>query len=143
MFWRRKPKFGDAEKEQVVRAICAPLELQKVMASGYSIETAEGKLNRKAIGYIYGFIDAALTSIGQDMSDASLSMPIVYQVLRHLFPGREERYTQFLLENVGKDDVLRLGMMKGGQQFVDYSKPGSKGTPMGLARYMMKGEAQD
>src|SRR2546427_10466951 len=108
MFWRKKPGFDDAKKDEFVEAISLMLETQMVVVSCHSIEDAQGQINRRAIGYIYGYVDAALTSIGQNMSDMSLSVPIMYQILRHLFSGHEEKYTRFLLDNVGWDDRVTL-----------------------------------
>jgi hypothetical protein len=99
------------------------------------IEIVEGKVNRKAIGYIYGFIDAALRTHGEDMADLSVGVPIVFHVLRRLFPGHEQAYTEFLANHVNDDVAVVLGMMAGGQQYLDFvAKPGSKGAPMGFAR---------
>ena len=144
MFWRKKQGFDDAKKDEFVEAISLMLETQMVVVPGRYIEDAQGQINRKAIGYIYGYVDAALTSIGQDMSDMSLSVPIMYQILRHLFPGHEEIYTRFPMDNIGQDDELTLGVMKGGQQYVDFTKPGAEGAPMGLAGIMLEAlEAED
>jgi hypothetical protein len=33
-----------------------------------------------------------------------------------------------------------ISAMKGGQQYVDFIKPDAKGSPMGLARYMIEGD---
>jgi hypothetical protein len=125
-FWKRKSKFDDAAKDQLIKAISFSLEIQTVAATGHSIEDAEGWINRKAIGHIYGFVDAALTRYGQDMSDPSIGVPITYQVIGHLFPGCEERYTRFLLDDKGKDTEVALGIMKGGQQFTEFRKPDAK-----------------
>ena len=140
MFWKRKPQFSDTQKAQFVDLISEILKTQTVVASGCSIEDGEGRIKRKAIGYIYGFVDAALRRVGQDTTNASISVQIMYRVLRHVFPGYEERYTQFLINNVGKDNLVMTGAMKGGQQYVDFIKPDAKGSPMGLARYMIEGD---
>jgi hypothetical protein len=144
---RRKPQdkisFDDAKMMKFIEAVSQILAIQKVVAAGCSIEDDKGRINRKAIGYVYGFIDATLRSIGQDMSNASIGVPITYQVLRHLFPGREEKYTKFLVDNIGKDNCVMLGVMHGGQQFVDFGKPENKGTPMGFARYLVEGDKQE
>jgi hypothetical protein len=138
MFGRKKT-FDDDKKTKFVGAVADMLAIQMVVTTGRSIESAEGRINRKAIGYIYGFIDCALRSIGQDMSDVSVGVPITYQVLQHLFPGHEQAYTSFLIDHL-KDEVVVLGMMAGGQQYTDFNKPDAKGSPMGLARFILEGE---
>jgi len=59
--------FDDAAKTEFVNLIVSMLELQKLMAGNAhgSIEDENGHLKRKAVGYVYGYVDAALRSIGQ------------------------------------------------------------------------------
>ena len=75
----------------------------------------------RALGYIYGFIDAALRTIGQDMADNAVGIPITFQVLRRLFPGSEHEYLEFLKENIGKDATIMAAVMYGGQQYIDFN----------------------
>jgi hypothetical protein len=136
--FRRKRQFGDAAKETFIEAVSGMLNVQMTAAGGRPIEDKTGQINRKAIGYIYGFVDSALAAVGQDITDIAIGVPITYQVLRHLFPGSEERYARFLVEHMGKDAMVTLGAMKGGQQYIDFivrRRPGG-GVPMGLARYL-------
>jgi hypothetical protein len=46
----------------------------------------------------------------------------------------------FLAKNIRSDDMMMVGVMHGGQQYADYSKPGASGAPMGLARFMIEGD---
>ena len=137
---KKKETFDDAKKGKFIDAITDILEMQRIAAVNCSIEDSEGHLNRKAIGYIYGFIDAALRSIGQDMGDISIGVPITFQVLNRLFPGRGENYTKFLFETMGKDEVVTLGAMTGGQQWIEKTKPESKGVPMKFGMFLMEGD---
>lgn len=137
--FRRKKTFDDDKKSELARALSGMLAIQMALAVG-SIQDANGRINRKAIGYIYGFIDCALRSIGQDMGDVAVGVPITYQVLRDLFPGHEQAYTNFLIGHL-KDEVVVLGMMSGGQQYADFIiTPGAKGAPMGLAKFILEGD---
>jgi hypothetical protein len=148
-FKKKKSVFDDERRSAFVIAISEMLRAQlgaievmaekKIISKKPSIEDRRGRLNRKAIGYIYGFIDCALQGAGQDMSDGSVGGPVTYQILRHLFPGREQAYMTFLLEHL-KDEVLVLGMMAGGQQYAEYSKLGREGAPMGLTRFILEGD---
>jgi hypothetical protein len=140
--FRRKPRFDDSAKHAFVEAVSFALEIQKAGSGDRPIEDANGRINRKAIGYIYGFIDAGLASIGQDMSDVSVGVPLTWRVLRQLFPGQEERYTQFLIDHMGKDEAVTLGAMNGGQQYIDFvvKRQPDTGIPMGLARYLGDGD---
>jgi hypothetical protein len=63
--FRRKKKFDDAAKIEFASAIAEMLEMQKFVAGEASIEDQNGQPKRKAIGYVYGYIDAALRSIGR------------------------------------------------------------------------------
>ena len=139
-FFRKKKPFDDAAKTKFIDAIVGLLEVQKVVAGKASIDDGTGHPKRKAIGYVYGYIDAALRSIGQDMSDVSVGVPITFQVIRKLWPDRAAAYTDFLAKNIRSDELIMIGVMHGGQQYVEYSKPGAPGAPMGLARFMVKGD---
>lgn len=73
--FRRKNPFDDAAKVQFANAIADMLELQKIVAGDASIEDENGRPKRKALGYVYGYVDAALRSRGQDMADMSVGVP--------------------------------------------------------------------
>jgi hypothetical protein len=113
----------------------APVQPQEVTR----IEIVKGKVNRKAIGYVYGFIDAALRTYGEDMADLQVGVPVVFHVLRKLFPGHEQAYTEFLVNHTNDEVMVVLGMMAGGQQYLDFvAKPGAKGAPMGFFRFIIE-----
>ena len=148
MFFKKKI-LTDTQKLSLIDAVSDMLAIQldavrtmierKMVTCKSSIEDVHGRINRRAIGYIYGFIDSALQSSGQDMSDPSVGVATIYHVMRRLFPGREDTYTQFLIKNA-RDKSVMAGMMAGGQQFAEYSKPRHKGAPMGLARFIIEGD---
>lgn len=140
--FRRRKAFDNRKKQVFVDAISDMLRVQLAITGGSSIEDAKGNINRKAIGYIYGFIDGALRTIGQNMADESVGVPITFHVLKNLFPGREERYTQYLINHMGTDETVTLGAMTGGQEYLDFAKK-KIAAPMGLARYIMPTEVQN
>lgn len=112
--FRRRQRFDDDAKQKLIRAIAGMLEVQQAAAGGRTLKDEGGRINRKALGYIYGFVDAAVTSVGQDIP--AVFFPTLYQVLRYLCPDREERYPQFLTDHIGNDELVILGAMKGRQQ---------------------------
>ena len=136
----RKHRFDDAAKIQFATAIAEMLEMQMTVAAGKLIVDDQGHLKRKALGYVYGYIDAALRVRGQDMADMSIGVPITFQVIRRLWPDHVNECMDFLAKNLTTDALLNGGMMHGGQQYVDYSQPGTSGVAMGLARFMIAGD---
>lgn len=139
MFGRKK-RFDDKRRSEFARAVSEMLATQTALAPRDSLEDAHGRINRKAIGYIYGFVDCALRSVGEDMADISIGIPITHHVIRALFPGREQVYIEFLVKNLS-DEMVVLGMMTGGQQYADFIiKPGAQGVPMGLAKFILQGD---
>ena len=62
--FRSRSRFDDTAKQTLIDAISNMLAVQKACAGSYSIEDETGQINRKAIGYIYGFVDSALTMLG-------------------------------------------------------------------------------
>jgi hypothetical protein len=139
--FRRKSKFDDAKQMDFATHVAGMLELQLVMAGDVSMDNEDGHPKREAIGYVYGFIDAALRRIGQDMADSSISVPVTFYVSRKLWPDRATEYLDFIVQSVSKDDLMMVGVMHGGQQFVDYTKTDDASwCPMGLARFVLKSE---
>jgi hypothetical protein len=136
---------NDETKVDMANTIADLLRIQlAILPQEYkAIEDNQGHIYRKSIGYVYGYIDSFLTTIGYDMSDMDIGVPITFHVLRKLFPnGRAERYIEFLMHNMNDPKVV-IGTMHGGQQWLDYGKPGSKGAPMGLFSFILEERALD
>lgn len=129
-FFRRKRRLTEQQQFKFIDAIATMLELQLAAVGPNAMNPA---IERKALGYVYGFIDAALRTVGRDMSDRSIGVPITYHVLRRLFAGREDGYIALLSDGVGKDQLMMAGVMYGGQQYIDFNN-GKLAAPMGLAR---------
>jgi hypothetical protein len=144
-FRKKTSRLNDDQKMMLADGLADMLVMQMVFAKVdqpevTKIELQRGHINHKAIGYIYGFIDCALQSRRIETSDVTVSVPIVYHVLRRLFPGQETAYTDYLLEHMN-DEMVVLGMMKGGQQYSQFvSRPSAKGVPMGLGSFILDGE---
>ena len=115
------------------------LSVQLIMspapASGVTrIEVEKGSINRKAIGYIYGFIDSGLKCQDQDIADYDVGLPILRRVLRKLFPRHGQAYLDFLLSHLD-DDLVALGMKVGSGEYKEFFYSG--GTPFGLAQFIL------
>ena len=76
------------------------------------------------------------------MADMSIGPPITYQVIRKLWPEHVNEYMDFLVKNIASDALMNVGVMHGGQQFLDYMKPGASGVPMALALFMIDGDQE-
>ncbi len=137
--WFRRNKFDDAAKDRLAESIGNVLSIQ-VAAAGPDPPDLESPRGAKALGYVYGFVDAGLRVIGQDMSDMSVGVPLMYQVLRRVFPGSEQRYLDYIAESIRSDHNMMLGVMLGGQQYLDWLN-GKLHAPMGLARYLIEFES--
>jgi hypothetical protein len=141
--FKKKSRVDDDVKAKLEYAITTLLSIQLLILPDPSIEYSNGNINRKALGYIYGYVDAFLRLRGYDMADADIGVPITFHVLRKLFPAHNAtKYVEFLMNNL-QDEIVTLGCMHGGQQCLDYSKPNSKGAPMGLFSSILEGTASD
>ena len=67
------------------------------------------------------------------MADMSIGPPITYQVIRKLWPEHVNEYIGISCQKYRQRCLMNVGVMDGGQQFLDYMKPGASGVPMGLA----------
>jgi hypothetical protein len=133
--------FDESKQATFVHALSMMLRVQKACAGSHAtIEDADGNINRQAMGYVYGYIDAALQTIGQDMADTSVGVPITHLVLAELFPEKADSYMVFLLNHVGWDAAVREGVMTGGNQYIEFNQPNrpNQGTAMGFARYLIQ-----
>lgn len=137
-FLRKRRGLDDQKQLQFVEAISTMLTVQLVAVGNRSVEDIRGHINPKALGYIYGFIDAGLRTIGYDMGDESIGVPVTFHVLRRVFPGRDEKYLGYLLERMGTDQIVTMAAVTGGQQYMDFNN-GKLAAPMGLARYILEG----
>ena len=99
-----KPPLSDDQKSALVQGLSEFLGMQLGIASYFTpakpgqvtqIELEKGQINKKAIGYIYGFVDAALQNQGETIADVYVGPPILFGVMRRLFPGQEGRYMEF------------------------------------------------
>lgn len=131
----KKNAFDDDEKSEFADRLALLLSVQMVVSPAQSIEVTKGRINRKAIGYIYGFIDCSLQCRDEDITNISVGLPILYHVMRKLFPGHEQAYIDFLMGHMD-DEIVVLGMMAGGQQYNEFIR--AEGAPMGLARFILE-----
>jgi len=137
--FKKKPKYGSESRVKLVESVAKMLEMQRTVSGNKPIVNSAGRPNRKAMGYIYGFVDAALDSIGQDISDISIGMPTVFGVFCYLYPGKELEYTDYLLDHVGKDETVMTGVASGGQQYTDLIS-GRKSSPMQFGLFLLNGD---
>ncbi len=137
-FGRRKRKtMTDKEKIAFADMIAKLLKLQLAVVGDTTMDSQAGGPKRKAIGYVYGCVDAVLRTKGWDMAYSEIGPPITFQVIRRLWPGKEREYFEFLVDHLSDLGIV-AGMMHGGQQYIDFLKPeNSENAPMGLARYIL------
>jgi len=134
--WFRRNKFDDIAKGRLADSLGDVLSIQ-VAAAGGDLPDLASPRGAKALGYVYGFVDASLRGIGQDMSDMSVGVPLTYHVLRRVFPGDEQRYLDYIAQSIKSDDQMMAGVMLGGQQYLDCLN-GKLRAPMGLARCLIE-----
>ena len=115
--------------------------MQRSVLTDKRLEGDKG-IKAKALGYLYGYTDAALHVAGFDTTDASVSAPVMFQVLRHLYPEFDEyqAYMDFLIKNIKTNGLMLAGAQHGGQQYVDWINSKGDFTPMGFARYILDGD---
>src|SRR5438067_963405 len=116
---RGKKKLDDQAMDSLVNSIADVLSIQIAAAGSRTPDLAMPR-GAKALGYVYGFIDAGLRAVGQDMADTSIGVPVTYQVLRRVFPNSEQRYLEFIAASIKNDRNMMAGIMLGGQQYIDW-----------------------
>ena len=137
----KKKRLDDAAKLGIAEAIALQLIVQKKAAgTNVTIDDSNGHPKHRALGYVYGYIEAALRANGHDIADTAIGAPITYHVLRRLWPDRVNDCMRVLLGNLRTDRQMIAAIMHGGQQCLDYRKSGVTDEPMGLARFLIEGD---
>jgi hypothetical protein len=131
--------LNDDQKIDFAKTIAEMLQVQLMMTPDHcTIASEVGGPKPKAIGYVYGYVDAALRSKGWNMGDMEIGPPITYHVVRQLWPGNESEYSDFLADHLS-NLVVNAGILRGGQEYTDWLEKNeySKGVPTGLAQYIL------
>jgi hypothetical protein len=149
MFGWGKPRFDDAAKMQCAEQIARVLEWELIFMRAMKaeeghppdIEDKNGSPKRRALGYVYGVIDAALRWRGHDIADMEIGPPITFQVLRKLWPGREQKLFEFIIRRIEeRDGLFAAGMNRGGQGYLDKVNGKHPGSAMGLGILITEGD---
>jgi hypothetical protein len=139
-FFGKKKSLDDATKLGLAEAIVVELMPQKKLAGAQAaIDDRNGHPKLRALGYVYGYIDAALRTDGHDIADTSIGIPITYHVLRRLWPDRVNDCMRALLANLRTDQRMMAAIKHGGHQCLDFRKSGVSEVPMDLARFLIEG----
>jgi hypothetical protein len=137
--FKRKRGLDANAKAALIDAVSAMLLALHVAASTRSIEDDNGTINRSALGYIFGFVQAGIANLGGDPLDAFDGAPVMIEILRRVYPGREPRYLDFIMQNLDTDKEMNDGAKYGGQQYIDYivQNHPSGGHAEGFARCLL------
>jgi hypothetical protein len=140
-FFRTKKTLDNAVKLGLAEAIAAQLMLQKNTAGAHSdIDDRNGHPKLRVLGYVYGYIDAALRTDDHNIADTSIGGPIIYHVLRRLWPDRVNDCMRALLAKLRTDQQMMAAIKLGGQQCLELRKPGVSDVPLDLARFLIEGD---
>lgn len=136
--FRSTLKLDDDTRIHLENRISNLLHAQLAILSDPVIQDISGDLNRKAIGYVYGFAKGYF-SAGCELEDFCICVQVTAQVLEHLF-GRfkKEMYARFLEDNL-TDPIVLSGILTGDREVQDYLN-NSNAMPVGLARFILEGE---
>lgn len=138
--FKKKPNFDPAVRNRFIQNVSALFELQRIIA-GRSIETESGTINVKALGYMFGFIDFGLKRLGQDATNPTIGKPVVYEIIRLVFPGCEDRCIQYLTDFIGVDGLLTEAALAWHNDSVTYHNAKVRGedpqAPIGFVAALM------
>jgi hypothetical protein len=104
------------------------------VSGGRGIEDEAGNINQKALGYIYGFVDAALQNRGLSI-DHEYGYATLVGILNKYWPGKGGDYLLHLAEHMKEPEIIG-GIAYGGQDYVDWMKQKQQ-TPMGLGKSLL------
>ncbi len=102
--------MNDDQKIDFAETIAGLLRAQLILVGDRSMDSQAGGPKPRAIGYLYGFVDAVLRSKGWNMADSEIGIPITFQVIRRLWPGKEREYMDFLADHLSDPVVVAASM---------------------------------
>lgn len=146
MFGLFKKKYSDEEKRVfLIESLAKMLTLQAKVVDKDALEEQSGKVNRKALGYILGFSDAAFQASGRDQSKVWDDVPTIFAVLTKMY-GLEKAngpngYMSLMMKYAqDKDKVFNIGVMTGGQEYVKWLNTKFQYVPTGFFKFLQDGE---
>lgn len=110
---QERARGREKDIEALLSVISEVLTVQVTFAGGHLRHLATSR-GAKALGYVYGFCDAALRTFGKDMSDPSQGVSFTFRVLSRDFPDSAEQYLNYISKKGGKDAGTNAGVMLGG-----------------------------
>jgi hypothetical protein len=131
----RKP-MDDEQKASIASKLAILLEAQLSLSGSKTPDSKNGGPKPKVLGYVYGYIDAALRTDGWE-TDLDICVPIAFQVFRHLWPDKEREYVEFLTDHLD-DPVVVAACATGGEEQLNSTKlqTGSN-VSWSLVRYVL------
>jgi hypothetical protein len=140
-FFNKRKTLDDAAKLALAEDIAVQLIIQtKTAGPRASIDDGDGRPKRRPLGYVYGYIEAALRTKGHNVADTSIGAPITYHVLRRLWPDRVNDCMRLLFNNLSTDQQMIAAIRYGGKQCLDYGRQGVSDVPTGLAHLLIEGD---
>jgi hypothetical protein len=140
MLWG-PPRLDETTKARVKTRIANLLHDQLSVLTDAPIEDSFGELNRKAVGYVFGFASAYLKARCR-LEPSYTTVAITSDVLETLFSRHSAaEYNRFLMRNLN-DRLVVLGKRIGSREFEEYLDS-SNATPVGLGRIILKRELAD
>lgn len=131
----RRPR--DAKRRKAYSAVMdmaiGVLGISWEISGGRPLEDGTGKINQKALGYIYGFTDAALQRRALTI-DHEYGYAVLAGILNRYWPGKGGDYLLYLAKNMHDPEIVG-GITYGGQEYLDWMK--YKRAPMGLGRSLL------
>jgi hypothetical protein len=139
-FFSKRKTLDDAAKFALAEDIATQLIIQtKTAGPRATIDDSDGHPKRGPLGYVYGYIEAALRTHGHNAADTSIGAPITYHVLRRLWPDRVNDCMRLLFNNLNTDQQMMAAIRYGEKQCLDYRRQGVSDVPTGLAHLLIEG----
>jgi hypothetical protein len=140
-FFSKRKTLDDAAKLALAEDIAIQLIIQtKTAGPRATIDDDNGHPKRRPLGYVYGYIEAALRTNGHNVADASIGAPITYHVLRRLWPDRVNDCMRVLFNNLNTDKQMIAAMRYGEKQCLDNRRQERSDVPTGLAHLLIEGD---
>ena len=128
----RKATVEINRETELRRALCHLLNRQKDAIPGFYLEDTSRGVNGRAVGYIYGFVEAALKQLNLSVNHPD-GKKLILSIFNEFDSGRGDELLLHLTKGLKENPEYIKGITLGSTQYRDWLNSGGIKIPTGWA----------
>ena len=130
----------DEQRKFLVKTLPEMLAIQCGLAEKTTLDAPGGNINRRALGYVCGFCEAAFQVAWKQKSDRDKDQATIAEILIAMYGMRGSEYMNDALSCINQPDTdFKAGLVNGGQEYIQWARTTGKPNsfvPMGLVKHL-------